>query len=406
MGLLNYETIEEVSDSESDEMESLGNELSLISESISESARAIRVLEAIREDYKQGLVTDQQVKYVTFAMESAFSDDPEGLKEVLACENILTRIGLAIVRFLSNIKEGIKKQVDYLEYSYTFFNLQRGRVRKLRDLLRASSGKEAEVSVGVNKYLLAGDPKKEVQSMDEYSKLFSKFSGTMTPFMRSIAELLEDDLFSSLKFYKEYITGDPEDFFRERFMSLDRTLTKASTGLLDKKTISKATYVEYDSGVMLGLSRAVVRLPQKNTYKNNDYESLLHAHKFFYMYVDRKTKFNLGTLVSGSVRLTVTKAQIEKILHDTEQVLDAVDTLFKFSSQLSHAGAAMSVNYSDLFLKRDPSETYDPNAIVRGMQIFSRVCSILFDSTSSGYVYSLTNIKQALSIAEKAVKRF
>ena len=385
-------------------MEKLGGELSLVAESLTEQLRMINVLEAIAYDAKNGQINDTQARYVSFALESVFSGNPDELREVLATENIITRIFQAISRLMSNIKDSFKKQIDYMQYSFTFFNLQKGRVRKIRDKLHQTSSSEANIRIGINKYLLHGEHKEEVKDMNEYMNLYLKFTKTMIPFMESVAELTEEDLFSSLKFYKDYIFGEPEDYIRERFNSLEKTLIKASNGLQDKKSVSKSAYVEFDSGTMLGLSRAMVRLPQKNTYSHSDLESMVLAHKFFYMYIDRRTKFNLGTLVSGNVRLNVKKADIEKILNETEALLNKIEALFKFSTQLSHYGAVLSTDYS-MYSKREAQEGFDPTSSVKGVQIFARICAIIFDSTSSGYNFSLGNIKQALKISEKAVKQ-
>ena len=387
------------------EMENAGNELALIAESLTEKSRMISVLEAIAYDVKQGSISESQAKYVSFALESAFSNNPEELREVLATENIITRIFQSIVKIGSDIKEGIKKQIDYMQYSNTFFNLQKGRIRKIRDALHERSGREANIRIGINKFMLFGESKAEVHSMDEYLKHYLQFTKTMTPFMEAVAELTEEDLFSSLKFYKDYIFGEPEDYIRERFNSMERAIGKASNGLFDKKTLSRSAYVEYDSGTMLGLSRAVVRMPQKNTYSKQDLESMIIAHKYFYMYIDRRTKFNLGTLVSGNLTLDVTKQDIEKILDASEALLVKIDALFKFSTQLSHFGASLNINYAQMLNKRDV-DGYDPHAIIKGVQMFARICAMIFDSTSSGYNFSLGNIKQALKISEKAVRQF
>lgn len=395
--------LEEMSDNS--EMEEIGSELNFIAESLTEKSRMIEVLEAIAYDVRNGSISESQAKYVSFALESAFSDSPEELREVLATENIITRIFQGIIKIGSDIKEGIKKQIDYMQYSYTFFNLQKGRIKKIRDALHDRHGRDATVRIGINKYMLYGESKAEIHSMGDYLNHYLQFTKTMTPFMEAIAELTEEDLFSSLKFYKDYIFGEPEDYIRERFNSMERAISKASTGLFDKKTISKSAYVEYDSGTMLGLSRAVVRLPQKNTYTKQDLESMIIAHKYFYMYVDRRTKFNLGTLVSGNSSLDVSRQDIEKILDASEALLIKIDELFKFSTQLSHLGASLNVNYAQMLNKRDV-DGYDPHAVVKGVQIFARICSMIFDSTSSGYNFSLGNIKQALKISEKAVKQF
>ena len=384
-------------------LEEMSNDVHLATEAIRNSLRMVTVLESIAFDYKEGSITNHQAKYVSFALESAFSDDREALKEVLAAENILERIKTAIGRLFHNIKEAIKKQVDYMQYSYTMFNLQKSRIRKLKDKLRSVAGKESEIKIGINKYMMYGDAKHQVQNTDEYVKQYLVFTKTMTPFMEGLVTLTEDDLWSSLKFYRDYIFGNPDDYIKERFDSLEKALNKAAMGLQDRKTASKPQFVEYDSGTMLGLSKVIVRLPQKSTYSKSDIDTMIAAHRYFYMWVDRRPKINLGSLFEGNVKLMVTKSDVEKILDESEKLIVHANELLSFSNQLSHAGAAMSISLPEMINRRESSDIYDPTSIVKGTQIFARICSVIFDSSSSGYNFSLGNIKNALTIAEKAI---
>lgn len=383
------------------------DDLQMASEAIHEGMKHLLVLEGIYQDHKAGRITPAQVKYVNFALEAASNSNYyDGLpvtRSVMVTEHIGNRIMEAIGSVFSAIHTAIKKQADYTQYSWTLFNMQRSRIEKIRRRIQGVSGSaSADIRVGMNKYLMYGDAKHEVSNMQEYMKHFNEAMVALSPFLEAAADLTEDDLFSSLQFYKEYIFGEPEDFFRDRFSSIEKHVTAAMAGMKDKQTHSTPQYQEFSSGTLLGLSRLVVRTPKKNTYNMRDYNTILAAHRYFYMYVDRKTKINFGTMFSGRVMLTVHKKEIEEIISRTEQLIAQANKLLKFSVQLSAAGAVLD---SNPFAHREANEEHDFAGVIRGMRIYTRICSIIYDSVSSGYNFGMGNVKQGLTIAEAAAKK-
>lgn len=222
------------------------------------------------------------------------------------------------------------------------------------------------------------------------------------PLASAAADLADEDLFSSLKFYKEYLFGDSEDFFRDRFLALEKNLNNAARGL--SGSISKNTphFTEHASPYLLGLARTVVRYPKKNTYNTRDHDSMLNVHRYFYMYVDRMSKINFGTLLEGSVKLDVSKRDIQDIFKHIESLYEDADKLLRLSVKFSEVGAYAD---ADLNTHRPSEETHDWRGAIQGMRIYTRTCSVILDSVSAAYNFGMGNVKQALSICEKAAKK-
>lgn len=389
----------ENSDIAEEEIGEMEGELTEVLESIENDFRMVEILEAIAYDAKEGKITDEQARYARFALESM----NETSSTIVATEHIGTRIIEVIVNIYNRIRVSFRKLLDYLQYMLTYFNLQSGRIRKLENAVRSTHGQFATISVGLNKYMEYGRNSDYVIDMKTYMEQYRYFTEIAGGLVESAANLTEEDLGSTIDFYKEYIFGDPEDFFKTRFLSLKRNIDKAKSKFKAKPSKSTATYAEYVSEPMLGTGTVLVRFPKENSYKLSDYGSLLDAHHYFYMSVRRKKNVDLRKIVSGSIKLDVSKKDVEEIVKLSEGLLTKADNLLKMSVAFSHLFAMTEAN-----IHRHIDNERAPNIrdSIRGMRIYLRICSIIYDTVSTGYSISLGNIKQSLSICEKAVARF
>lgn len=222
------------------------------------------------------------------------------------------------------------------------------------------------------------------------------------PLLKNAGEFTENDLFSSLKFYKDYIFNEPDDFIMDQFEAMETYLTRAKAGIPLNSGESTPTMAEYSTDPLLGLSRLVVRLPRPNTYKRGNIATILDASRHFYMYVDRQTKINFGTMFEGSVNMSLNKQDITTLLQASRAMIQPASDLLRFATKLSNEG---SVGNSNPTQNRDKTPTHEEYAVIQGMRLYVRSCSIIYDTVSSGYNFTLGNVKQALTICEKAVKR-
>lgn len=386
-----------------DDINTLGHEVVKSFETIENKLKMVEVLEGISFDAKHNKITPDQERYVRFALESVTWVDGDAKLSVLATEHIGNRIMEVLVGIWQNIHENIKKLLDYLQYSWTYFNFQGGRIRRIERALREGKSDFAHIRIGLNKHMEHGKHSEYVADMDEYMKAYRYFAETTGAFVTAAADLTEEDLGSVLRYYKEYLFGEPETFFRDQFMSLSRNLNKAKAAFKGKRTTSTSTYEEYASDVMLGVSTAVVRLPKENSYKHSDYQSIVDAQRYFYMYIRREKKVDVKKIFTGSIKLDVSRKNVEELLKLSDALLHKANELLKFSVMFSHFNTTLEANINK---HREIEVTGDISDTVRGTRIYLRICSIIYDSVSTGYTLSLGNVKQALTICEKAVKQF
>ena len=386
-------------------VQTLQQELGPLFNTLSDNVERIAVLESIYYDYKENHITPEQTRYVTFALESVWdlrNPDKVFNSTTIATEHMGDRIIEAIVDIFKSVKLSLAKLADYLQYSFSLFSIQKKRISSIKRKLAECSTGTAHIKVGMNKYMAYGEHGTAIVNMKEYVAQYQKASEVLASVLGSAAELAEEDLFSGLEYMKEYIFGEPEDFFRDRFTSLENCLNDAKRGMSSMQVNQNPRYEEYVSPYMLGMSRAVVRFPKKSTYKISDYESMLSTHHYFYMCIDRKLKFKLGSIFSGSERFETTKRDVDQLLKASETLFLQAEKLLKLSVRFSNEGAVFDQN---ILAHRGAEQGFDLRGAVRGMRIYTRTCSIIYDTVSSGYNYGIGNVKQALTICEKTVAK-
>ena len=374
-------------------------EMRLVMESFQQQLKALDVLSQVYSDYKASRISGDQARYACFAVESAAN--LPSTSTTIAVEHIGNRIVEMLASIAHAVYETTKKAMDYIQYHYTLFNLQSSRAKRLASKLYGVSDGAVTVKVSCNKYLMYGEHKTKVASGDEYVKLFNEMIKVMVPFTKAVGGLAEDDLFSSLKFYKDYLFNDPEDFIVDQFNNMEHYTDMAKQGISGKIIDQDPNFVEYGTDAMLGLTRVVVRQPRKNLYKKSDPRTLITVHRNFYMYADRLTKVNLGSLVAGSLRLDFSKKQISQLIEGSQSLIEQANNLLKMSVRFSNDGAATGEHFLQNREKEDMQELW---GTIQGMRFYSRTCSMIYDSVSSTYNYSLGSIKQGLEISERALK--
>lgn len=350
------------------------------------------------ERYDRREINLSQLRGQVMAAESMLA----GHGSIMASEGLLTNTGEAIGNWLKRIHFSTIKLTDFLQYSIKLFTLQRGRINTLRNRLTYAAAKDATFKVGNNKYLCFGEGNKVASDMQTYMQQFKLVYDVMLPFMKETASLGEDDLFSGLKWYKEAVFGELDDFMTERFTSLERHATAITRGVKGHVAVNKPIYTEYRSPVMLGCADVMVRTPKPGTYKVGDFEDMFAAQQWFYIGIDRKLKLRLSTLIDGSSTYTATKKDLLELLEMADSLLAEVTKLMSFGVRLSNLlGAGQSSSFTDrkVNAQATPSEHY------KSVRIYVRISSILYDAVATGFTFTLGNIKQANTIVEKAVKR-
>lgn len=364
----------------------------------------VRVLETalnIYTDYKEKRITEDQFRYSVFAVESAVFG-PNSNMQVIATEGIVGELGKAIGNLFQRVYEGTKNLADHLQYAWKLFTLQRGRIRSLRAKLDRTQTPQVTIRVGITKYLCYGEMERPAEDFKAYFEQFKLLNEVLTPFISTIEKLTDEDLFSSLKWFKEATIGELEDFFNDRFESLERNLGGLGTRLANRQSKSTALYTEYKSPVMLGCATVMVRVPKANTYKRGDFETQYSTHRFFYAHVHRLTKVRLTTLVDGKVEMTVNKRELQQILLMAEALLEEATPLLSYGVRLSEFGSLIQASSVK---KRSAEEGFDIRGFYKSVQIYTRISSIIYDSVSSSFTLALGNVKTAARIGELALKK-
>lgn len=354
------------------------------------------------QEHLQNKISNDQLTSIVLAAEAAAYRDKESYRIVISTEAaVIDRLVGAITGLFNRIKVGLQKYIDYMHYDLTYFTFQRGKIRELLNQLNRANFDNVEISVGINKYMQHGKYQETVHDMKTYFQQFKVVVGTMAPFNEALASLSEEDLGSSLKLIGSGLLGDPEEWFKKRFYSVEANLKDAIRGISGSVVKKTPAFVQYSSPIMLGLSSANVRLPNPELYRSGDYEDLFGAHRFFYANVDRLMKFKVSSMIAGSHRYTVNRQDLIKALNGSELLVDSALRLISISNKFSTYGAAL--NGQLLFEKRKEQE--GPSAeVFETVQFMTRISAIIYDSVPSAFNFSLGNIKQLNRIAERALK--
>lgn len=394
----------DIPDEEASELydESLA-ELAVCQESIMKRVHVLETAFQVYSDFKENRISEDQLRYTVFALETAVYGHGNAKPITAVRENILSELGRKIGDIVSATIEGTRTLADHLQYSYKLFTVQGSRIRSIRSKLQSASNNQVNIKVGINKYLCAGEAEKPVKDFKDYVANFKLLHDTLEPLLKAITSLTDEDLFSSLKWIKDGLIGDLEENFADNFDALARNLIPLQRAIKGHQVKSVATYTEYQSPVMLGLAAVMVRVPKENTYKKGDFDLTFAAHKYFYANVRRLNKVRLSTLIDGSLEFNANKRDLLILMDQAEALLDSATRLMSFGTRLSQYGAA-NMAY-DVFEKRKREPGFDPTAIYKTTQITSRISAIIYDSVASGFTLALGNVKQACTVAEKALKK-
>lgn len=354
------------------------------------------------QDHLNNRLSKEQLTSVVFAAETAAYRDSDSYRIVVATElAVVDRLIGAIGGLFNRIKIGLQKYIDYCHYNVTYLSFQRGKIRELLNKLNRATFKTTEIKIGINKYMQFGKYQETVQDMKTYFAQFHQVVGTMTPFNEALSNLSEEDLGSSFKILGSSLLGDPEEWFKKRFNSVEDNLKDAVRGVSGNVVKKTPAFIQYGSPIMLGLSSVNIRLPSPELYRSGEYEDLYGAHRFFYANVDRMMKIKISTLVSGSERYTVDRQDLIKALTDADKLIDSSLRLISISNKLSMYFATLT-----LFSLPDKRKQQESPQIVffESVQFLTRISAIIFDSVPSAFNFTLGNIKQLNRIAERAVK--
>ena len=379
-------------------------ELKIANEALDDRFRTLQMAVEAYDDFTNKRISFEQFQYSVFAVESAVYGIENADSIVLATEaNVIDRLTGAIRDIVHAIHVGFQKYIDYLHYSYSWFSLQRGKTVSLRNKLANCHGNQTTVRIGINKYMRHGEHEEVVKSGAEYCQQFHLVCQAMTPFNAAIADLTEDDLFSGLRLIKEALIGDPEEWFSERFYNVLSNIEKASSGISTSVSKRTSSYTERSSPVMLGLSSVITRVPNKEMYKDGSFDSLFASHRYMYAHVDRKMKIRVSTILDGSVSLDLKKSDILRNLDESSKLIEAALKLSSLAARFSNDGGFID-GAGNILQKREREEKWNAD-LFQTMSFYRRICSMIYDSVSSAYNFSMGNIKQMNRIAEKAISQ-
>jgi hypothetical protein len=324
----------------------------------------------------------------------------------ISLEDIAQRKSNFIIQIYDSIKQSIQKNIDLNHYLMTFFNIQRARLNKLRKQLNNLSDKDtATVSVHLSKYMLIGKNGVPVSDIDEYLQEYKKMASVMLPFMKSIKELTDDDLFTTLTMLKHAVTFSSDKYFKDRFDSLEKAIMDASRSSHLKVEEKKTQFTTYASDLLLGLSQVVITMPNKAIYNKNDYSSLVDSLKHFYMYVYRTDKIRFTTALRGSNKYEISVKTAKELLSINEELLNAINGLLDMTTSLSTNLTQYTSGILHMQTYRDKTEDYNPGGVFRSTRILNRISAIIYESVASSYNFSLGNLKKSCSITESMISK-
>lgn len=360
-------------------------------------------LENIESTLKEGKVVSLESIALVSNLSTEGSDLPSDyfFGQTLSLEVIAHKRRNILSQIFQNVAVIFSKAVENAQFFYTTFNVQTSRLNKQKRLLSMmNQNNVSTVSVGISKYMLYGHRKVEVTDMKDYVKQYKQMTDVMTRLNEGLSVLAEDDLFTTLTMIKEFFKGNSDKYFKDRFLSLLSTMDKIRASTHMKVENKRPVSTEYASDVLLGMSQVVMTEPNKNSYSLDDYRSLVDAHKYFYLYVERVSKYDLSTILSGSVKFDVTKEQCKEILGSTDSLLTSANKLNAYASKLSTYYASMQNGAYAITALRDDDSDDILLAFTRAGRILNRISAILYDSVASSYNFSLGNVKKGLSIVE------
>ncbi len=324
----------------------------------------------------------------------------------LSLEDIAQRKSNFITQIYDSIKQSIQKNIELNHYLLSYFNIQKSRLNKIKKQLnQLSNNDSATVSIHLSKYMLIGKHASPVRDMDEYLIEYKKMAGVMLPFIKSIKELTDDDLFTTLTMLKHMITFSSDKYFEDRFDSLEKAILDASRSSHLKVEERKTQYTTYASDLLLGLSQVVITMPNKAIYNRNDHASMVDSLKHFYMYVYRTDKFRVTSLIKGSERFEISVKTAKELLEINEELLDAVNSLLDMSTSLSTSLTQYTNAVYHVQTFRDKTEDYNPGGVFRSTRILNRISAIIYESVASSYNFSLGNLKKSSSITESLISK-
>lgn len=371
----------------------------------------IEALEAIQEEIRNKgteAISTESAALLGRLMASGTGLSTEAfIPSSLSMEAIEGRKRTMLHQMVLNIANVYQRILDWNHHNLTLFNVQNSRLKTIaRELKDIKTRDDLVVSTKITKYLLTGNPVKEIETSKEYASEFRKLKETSIPFMKSAAEIADEDLFASFKQLWAFITMSSDKLLRNRFISTCELLEKAAKSSHMKVHKKTPVRVEMASEVLLGQGQFVVIYPPKAAYSDpTDTTAILDSMNKIYMGLYRMEKFRLGTIGSGWIDMKVNKRDMEQIISDAQDILDTANNLLTFTSKLSSYmsgwvnGSATGPN------ALGGIDDYQVPAFTRTGRLLNRISMIIIESVPPAYNFSLGNVKKAATIAEKFISK-
>lgn len=365
---------------------------------------------ALERLYEEASKPNTNKKLINIATEMAVLGtvtDPAVLYQSnLSLEDLAQRKSNFITQIYDSIKQTTQKSLDLNHYLLTYFNIQQSRLNNIRKEVSKLSVKDsATISVHLSKYMLIGKHSVPVSNIEEYLTEYKKMASVMIPFIKSIKELTDGDLFTTFKMLKHAVTFSSDKYFAERFEALEKAILDAAHSSHLKVEERKTQYTTYASDLLLGLSQVVITMPNKGIYDKEDYSSMVDSLKHFYMYVYRSDKFRVTSLIKGTQKFEVSVKIVKELLDINIELLSVVNGLLSSTT-------VMSTNYTQytngpFFTQtyRDKTEDYNPAGMFRSTRILNRISAIIYESVASSYNFTIGNIKKSNSISESVISK-
>jgi hypothetical protein len=255
----------------------------------------------------------------------------------IALEGIMDVVKDGFSNVTQNIGGIIKKELDILEYMFTFYEAQYGDLQDLRQAIKDKSFTKATAEVKDSKYLRYGLNGDLVTSGQDYMKRYHETMNTMEVFNREIERFQRDDFMASVKTLVSPITGYDEQFMK-MYDNLNTLVLNVKKGCkLHKSGYSFGADV-FKSDMLLGLSYIECTDTPLSIEDRSKFQNVKDSLGKMSMSVVRYDKFTINMFKDWVELEGFTKHDLLSLIDISMKNIDSYKGMMDLKNKLSSLG--------------------------------------------------------------------
>lgn len=324
-------------------------------------------------------------------------------RPALEMESIQSQGKSTIGQIIESMGQGLQKSLDDFHFQLTLFNVQGGRVRKLRDKIsHLDNGMEYRVTVPINKYMRFGEDMGVPRTGTEYLQQYRLLHQVIVATAKELKPMTHDDVGSWWVNLWKLITLKINEHMVERTNALIRHVESVVGMAKLAKHRSSSKYQDvYASEMLLGGIQLTAKLPPERQTSTDDMRSTMESLRNTSMYMYRLDKVRLSTVTDGSVSLVFKGRELRELYDLVTDIYDEVDNMLAFGIKWATRWGR-TVRSGSLQDRDTEFDDYaSQQAFWRNSRVMAKYNAIIYDSVSTTYHTGIGNVKQALTILEK-----